>query len=287
MQVHCRGTARFRHKTTSSIHEVESDELDWEVVGSDERQMGPEIHYEAVVEYPELGRLTWSLWEYPQGIQNYRQTSAGEHELLEDFEYGLEHVPVQDIWVDYSVPDDPVAIFMDSYYRTGDLLADHGSDDGRYLLNRMIFSHQVTALEAYLGDTLMKAVLADKAAMSRLMAEDKELSKQRFSLAEIAEATDLVDTRVREFLRSILYHNLQRVDFLYKTALQISILSMAQDKSGLLKAVILRHDCVHRNGFDKDGHELAIFTKQFVQDTADLIKKFVAELEKQIRARAA
>jgi hypothetical protein len=85
--------------------------------------------------------------------------AEGEHEIIEDFEYGLQHVPEQDdLWVDYTVPDDPFAIFMDSYYYTLDLLADHGSYLGRDLLNRMIFSHQITALEAYLGDTLMKAV---------------------------------------------------------------------------------------------------------------------------------
>jgi hypothetical protein len=185
MQVYCNGTARFTHKTTGVIHNVKSDELDWEVVDSDDRQMGPEIHYEAVVDHPELGRLTWSLWEYPQGIENHRQTEAGEHELLEDFEYGLAHVPESDIWVDYTLPDDPFTIFMDSYHQTGDLLTDHGRDDGRNLLNRMIFSHQVTALEAYLGDTLMKAVLADKAAMTRLATQDKDLARERFSLAEI------------------------------------------------------------------------------------------------------
>jgi hypothetical protein len=46
---------------------------------------------------------------------------------------------------------------------------------------------------------------------------------------------------------------------------------LTQEKATLFKAVILRHDCVHRNGFDKDGNELKVFTKAFVQNTADLI----------------
>ena len=50
---------------------------------------------------------------------------------------------------------------------------------------------------------------------------------------------------------------------------------------------MLRHDCVHRNGFDKDGNELKVFTKAFVQDTADLIKVFVENIEKAVRARPA
>jgi hypothetical protein len=150
----------------------------------------------------------------------------------------------------------------------------------------MIFSHQVTALESYLGDTLMKAVLADKAAMLRIATEDIELAKERFSLAQIASATDLLDATVREYLRSILYHNLGRVDFLYRTALETPILGLAHDKAELFKAVTFRHDCVHRNGFDKDGVKLTVFTKQFIQATADLIKAFVTAIETRIRARA-
>ena len=40
MQVYCRGTARIKHRETGEIHEIESDELDWEIVDSDERGMG-------------------------------------------------------------------------------------------------------------------------------------------------------------------------------------------------------------------------------------------------------
>jgi hypothetical protein len=45
MNIDCRGTARIRHRLTSEIHEIEREELDWDAVGGDERQMGPEIHY--------------------------------------------------------------------------------------------------------------------------------------------------------------------------------------------------------------------------------------------------
>ena len=58
-----------------------------------------------------------------------------------------------------------------------------------------------------------------------------------------------------------------------------------EDKTRLLKAITLRHDCVHRNGFDKDGNELIVFTRQFVKDTADLIRDFVAKIESQLGLR--
>ena len=63
------------------------------------------------------------------------------------------------------------------------------------------------------------------------------------------------------------------------------ILNQANDKASLFKAVILRHDCVHRNGFDKDGNELKVFTKRFVQDSADQIRDFVEGIENAIRSR--
>lgn len=288
MEVYCKGTARIRHKMTGAIYDIENDELGWDAVGGDERQMGPEIHYEAIIEHPELGDLSWGLWEYPVGIENYRETNAGPHEVIEDFDYGLEHgEPEPDEWLDYTVPDNPFTIFMDSYHHTGDLLADHGKDSGSHLLNRMVFSHQVTALEAYLGDTLMKEVMADTGAMQRLIDQDDDLAKEKFTLAEISKEPGLVERKVREHLRSILYHNLAKVDVLYNIALGVRILTLASDKKSLFKAVLLRHDCVHRNGFDKDGNELKVFTKAFVQNVADLIKTFVDDIEKAVRVRSA
>ena len=248
--------------------------------------MGIEIHYEAVLEHPQLGELKWGLWEYPVGIENYSETEAGGHQVLEDLSYGLEHEPpAPDEWLDYAVPADPFTIFMDSYRHTGVLLADFGKDHGRDLVNRLVFSQQVTALEAYLGDTLLNAVAADPGATQRLIDKDDELSKQKFTLTEIRGEPDLVERRVRDHLRSIIYHNLAKVDVLYDIALGIRILNLTSDKASLFAAITLRHDCVHRNGFDKDGDELSVFTRTFVQQTADLIRAFVECIEGAVRQR--
>lgn len=285
MNVYCRGTAQIRHNTTGEIYEIERDELAWNAVRGDERQMGSEVHYEAVLDHPELGELTWGVWEYPVGIENYHTTDAGPHEIIEDFDYGLEHGE-QDEWVDYAVPDDPFAIFMSSYHHTGDLLADHGSDGGAHLVNRMIFSHQITAMEAYLADRLINEIENDAGAVRRLLEQDEDLAKEKFTLVDISKDPALVQNRVREHLRAIQYHNLAKVDVLYNIALGFRILNRAKEKPSLFKAVMLRHDCVHRNGFDKNGKELRVFTKKFVQDTADIIKGFVESIERAIRERS-
>ena len=283
MRVVCDGLARLPTRVTGAIYEVSQEELDWDAVGSDERDMGPEIHHEAIIDHPDLGQLTWSLWEYPEGFQSSKETDVGGHQIIEDFNYRLEHEP--DIWVDYDPPDDPLTIFMDSYHSTSDLLENYGTDHGADLINRMIFSQHIAALEAYLGDTLIKAVLSDRDAKQRLMSRDTELLKARFSLVEIAQESDLVDRRIREYLRSILFHNLAKVDFLYDTALGITILNLVSDKARLFEVIQFRHDCVHRNGADKDGNKLTVFTKQYVQTIADLIKHFVEKIEVALRAK--
>lgn len=285
MEPYTKGTAEIRHRGTGVIYEIGADELDWEQNGGEERGMGSELRYEAVLDHPHLGTLTWALWEYPLGIENRDDTDVGPHEVVRNFDFGLLHVPDadEDFWLNADIPDEPFDIFENSYHRTGDLLADHGGNGRDQLLNRMIFSHQVTALEAYLGDNLIKATLSDPAAMGRLMAGDTDLNKQKFSLAEIAAEPDLVKIKVRSHLGSILYHNLEKVNVLYSIALQFQILPMASDSGELINLVKLRHDCVHRNGFDKDGNELSVFTKEFVQNAADRIRELVVKVEEKTR----
>lgn len=91
--VYVNGTARIRHAESGEVYEIDADMLDFESVSGEERGMGPETAYSAVVEHPELGQLTWSIWEYPIGAENYRETDVGAHELLKNLEFGLENEP--------------------------------------------------------------------------------------------------------------------------------------------------------------------------------------------------
>lgn len=75
------------------MFEIHAKELDWEEVGVEERSMGPETFYAAVVEHPELGELVWELSEYPIGAFNDADTNVGPHQLLKNVEVGLGHPP--------------------------------------------------------------------------------------------------------------------------------------------------------------------------------------------------
>jgi hypothetical protein len=82
----------------------------------------------------------------------------------------------------------------------------------------MVFAHQVTALEAYLGDSLINAVKIDPNVVQRPTAKVPELTSEKFTLAEILKDPGLLQRKVLEFLRFTLYHNLEKVDSLYNYA---------------------------------------------------------------------
>ena len=77
----------------SSGHEIEKEiskeELDWEIVEADEREMGTEFLHEAdlPIECEQCGKeLTVSLriWEYPEGILNMQEITVDDGEIIEE-----------------------------------------------------------------------------------------------------------------------------------------------------------------------------------------------------------
>jgi hypothetical protein len=187
---------------------------------------------------------------------------------------------------DYDFPDDypeePYQIFKDSYNHTRELLTEHGQEHGDYLLNRMVFAQQVASLEAYLGDTIRKAMHWDETAAAKLASACDALSDQKVTLSAIASNPNLVLERVNNYLKSILYHDLVNVDRLYKSSLGIRILKDKSISDKLIEAISYRHDCVHRNGFDKDGKRLNVFTRKYVQGLADTMSNLVDRIESEV-----
>ncbi len=188
--------------------------------------------------------------------------------------------PDDEDWVDFDTPKNPYRVFMNSYHESMFLLGERGGD-GTSLVNRMIFGQQLSALEAYLSDTLINGVMEDAAIMAMMLEKDKDLEKQKFTLAQVAADPTLVRKTVRNHLRGVLYHNLPKVDALYSIAFNIQIFQLLGEdkKAKLLQAVNFRHDCVHRNGHDADGNGLDVFTKEYVGEIADLISQLVKDIQ--------
>ena len=93
MIIYTRGTAKIEHRDSGERFEIRNYELDWEQASGDDRGMGHETIYVALVEHEELGDLRWTISEYPVGTENFKQADVGVHRIVVDFDYGIEHEP--------------------------------------------------------------------------------------------------------------------------------------------------------------------------------------------------
>lgn len=147
-------------------------------------------------------------------------------------------------------------------------------------LNNMLFAQVVTAIEAYLSSSFISTVVNSDALIRRLVETDPELAKRQFSLKEIFTQWEDLKFLVARYLKDLIFHDLKKVKPMYLSVLDIDF----GDVSWLFKAIHIRHDCVHRNGFDKDGSQHQIESDAII----DLVKKcarLVSEIEESLDAR--
>lgn len=191
--------------------------------------------------------------------------------------------PAEEDWEEPEPPDNAFSVFLRSHRETWNMLKENAlPTDGSSLMNRMVFAHQISAMEAFLADTVIIHVTTKPDAMKRLLGEDADLKKEKFSLAEIAADPNLVRKAVLEHLRSLMYHNIARVRVLYQTVLNIDLFKLLSkdELETLMRAVVYRHDCVHRNGHTKDGEKLVVFTPEYVEQIAGITRSLVDGIEK-------
>jgi hypothetical protein len=195
-----------------------------------------------------------------------------------------------DEWINTEVPSDTYAIFMDSYHHVGDILAEYGDggsgilSHSAHVIHRMAFVQQISALEAYLGDTLVIQVLSSAGAMEALLSEDKDLLEMRLPLMVVAKNPEIVSTTIQQHLQGILYHNLAKVAVLYRLALKVNIWPDEEIRKALFVAISRRHDYVHRNGRDKNGNSLAPLARTDVSELLEALRSMVDHIEDQLSA---
>lgn len=97
MRVVCNGVAKVRIIGSGEIVEVQADMLVWRADGEGEGPMGARLCHSAVVDIESesgenAGQVTWSLWEYPVGVEEHKGNAAvGGVDVIEEFDFCLEH----------------------------------------------------------------------------------------------------------------------------------------------------------------------------------------------------
>lgn len=137
---------------------------------------------------------------------------------------------------------------------------------------RQLFVGVITALESYLSDVFIKSVMNDPQRLRQFVETTPEFQKEKISVADVYKVSQEINQRVTEYLADVVWHNLPRVKAMYGDTLAIKF----SDIGELMKAVVKRHDLVHRNGKTKSGHAWEISRKD--------VKGLIVECEKLVIA---
>jgi hypothetical protein len=144
-------------------------------------------------------------------------------------------------------------------------------------LNRLLYANVITALEAFLSDFFQTAVGKHPELRRKFVETNPKFNKQRFSLSKVFEEHDRIAATVGDFLVKVLWHNLAVVKKMFADTLGIKF---PNEMDGLIKAVLTRHDLVHRNGRKKEGGEHSITLDQ-VDELLKEAETLVSDIEKQ------
>jgi hypothetical protein len=127
----------------------------------------------------------------------------------------------------------------------------------------MLFGHVVAAVEAYLSSTFIQYALSSENHMRRLVENDPEFAKRKFTVQEIFTKREQLKGELSEYLQGLIFHDIAKVKPLYSSVLDIDF----GDVQWLFKAVLVRHHCVHRAGYDKDGNKVDLDKEDVIRLT--------------------
>jgi len=122
-------------------------------------------------------------------------------------------------------------------------------NDLKASLCNMLYAQVVTAVEAYLSGTFIRTVVNSDVLIRKLVVTDPALANRPLFLKDIFSQVEELKLTVAKYLQDLIFHDLKKVKPMYASVLDIDF----GDIGWLFKAVLIRHDCVHRNGFSKEG----------------------------------
>ncbi len=161
-------------------------------------------------------------------------------------------------------------------------------------VNNMLYASVITAMETYLSDVFINAVITNQAYLRKFVETYPKFKKSenessenimKFPLSKIFEYHDEINEIVIKEILSIIYHNLTTVSPMFKDTFDVNF---PKNLGVIYKAILIRHDIVHRNGRTKIDEKTKIakihdLEKNDVLDLIEKVKDFIAEIDAQMR----
>lgn len=154
------------------------------------------------------------------------------------------------------------------------------NDDVKQFLYRLLYANVITSMETFLGETLKREVLRDENSLRKFVETYKPFKSVSMNLSDLYVKKESMPTFVNTTLRELLYHDLRKIKPIYRDALGIDL----GDVTELYKAVLVRHDLVHRNGKNHEGDDHTI-TEEMVRDLQIKVKALMESVNNQIEEK--
>ncbi|MDN3526156.1 hypothetical protein QWY79_12860 [Halomonas sabkhae] len=155
------------------------------------------------------------------------------------------------------------------------------NQSARFSLLVMLHAHVVSTLEHFLSATFIHCVTSSDKLTRKLIETDPEFGKRKFTVNEVYAQHSNIKSTVAAYLKGIIFHDMRKVKPMYAEVLGCDF----GDVSWLFRAVRVRHDCVHRAGYDKEGKSVAVSVESIVElvkncrEFAERIDAHVQKLE--------
>ncbi|MEL4361558.1 hypothetical protein [Shewanella algae] len=203
------------------------------------------------------------------------EDSEGWDDLVEhysDFQDALAAAAEQR-WIEKQSLEDIYSRFHGEVLNLSSLMSSDMGIREYDLMCKMIYTHAVTLMEAYLFDLTKLMTLNNHKFFNNAITKINDLKNVKLSLAEVQELSNIkefVISKISEFH----FHNLNKVE---KILYEITNTKLEIDTSELQLITKTRHDLVHRNGQTVDGKTLNL-GKDSVFDTLRKIAIFIDEV---------
>ena len=138
---------------------------------------------------------------------------------------------------------------------------------------RMLYVSIITSMEAFLCEACTVSLFSKQDLLRKFVESYPEFSKMNLSLNTIFKRMEDIDPYIKSYLVRIIWHNLGKVRCIYECIWG----EFPKIPDNIQKAIIRRHDIVHRNGKTEDGTEIALDEKD-VQSLIDNVSGFVDEI---------
>lgn len=170
---------------------------------------------------------------------------------------------------------DPLARLEDRLYQVQIVLQNQGLSIARTFALKLVYSSLISSLEAFLWETAAYWVEKDPQAVRSFITKLPKLRDEKMDLGDIYERFDGLKKQVLGYLQNIVWHRWDQVVQAYQYGFDVRLPSVRIFD----KALIKRHDIVHRSGHDKEGAETSI-TDTDVFDLSNEVRDFCRAVAK-------